>query len=228
MGSSRRSWQQASRPDRSRVNTECVLRKLLLVDDHQLIRESLAWLLPQRLPGLVVRDAGTLSEAMALFEQDRAIDGVMLDLDLPDSRGLATLQRWRQAYPDRPVFVLSAKDDAQTVLAALDEGAAGFVPKTADVHCLLTMLQRVTAGELVLPDGPLFRIRPDEPPLPLTPRQRDMLRLLVQGRSNKAIGRELGLGEATVKTHIQALYRKLGVNTRTQAVLAVARRGPPN
>jgi DNA-binding NarL/FixJ family response regulator len=207
------------------MNWGRALKKLLLVDDHQLVRESLAWLLPQRLPGLVVRDAGTLSEAMALFEQDRTIDGVVLDLDLPDSRGLATLQRWREAYPDRPVFVLSAKDDAQTVLAALDEGAAGFVPKTADVHRLLTMLQRVTAGELVLPDGPMFRSRSDEPPLPLTPRQRDMLRLLIAGRSNKAIGRELGLSEATVKTHIQALYRKLGVNTRTQAVLAVARRG---
>lgn len=204
-------------------------RKILLVEDHALMRECLSLLMTQRLPGVAWREAGTFNQALQVLTAEPDIDLVLLDLDLPDSRGMSTLVRWRQLSPRVPVVVLSASDDEAHVLAAIDHGAAGFMPKTVDSQQLARGLERVVAGEVVVPL--LADVRGVAEPvgaavaLALSDRQLDVLRLLVEGRSNKDIGRELALSESTVKTHLQAVFRKLDVTSRTQAVLAVARLG---
>jgi DNA-binding NarL/FixJ family response regulator len=197
--------------------------KTLLVDDHAMVRESLLLLLDQRLPDHRWRDAATLEAALRLLRNEPDIDLLLLDLDLPDSRGLDTLQRVREAAPQVPVVVLSAHDDRDSVLDAIDHGAAGFLSKTVDAAQLVDGVRRVLEGGVVLP-AVLSRSVAAPGTVPeLSERQRDVLRLLVAGQSNKLIARSLGLTDATVKTHLQSVYRKLGVESRTQAVLAAAR-----
>ena len=199
-------------------------RKTLLVEDHAMVRESLLLLLDQLLPGHLWRDAATLAEALRLLRNMPDINLVLLDLDLGDSRGLATLERVREAAPQVTVVVLSAHDDREQVLAAIELGAAGFLSKRADAGQLVRGVQQVLAGGVILPPtfGPAEPVEaPGQPEL--SDRQREVLRLLVDGLSNKLIGRALDLTEATVKSHLQQVYRKLGVETRTQAVVAAAR-----
>ena len=198
-------------------------RKTLLVDDHTLLRESLLLLLDQRLPGHSWRDAATLAAALRWLSNEPDIDLVLLDLDLPDSRGLETLKRLREAAPLVPVVVLSAHDDRHSVLAAIEHGAAGFLTKTVDSARLLQGVQRVLDGGVILPDALANNHEASGGRPELSDRQRDVLRLLIEGKPNKLISRALGLTDATVKTHLQVLYRKLGVESRTQAVLAAAR-----
>jgi DNA-binding NarL/FixJ family response regulator len=197
--------------------------KTLLVDDHAMVRESLLMLLDQRLPGCRWREAASLATALRTLQNEPDIGLLLLDLDLPDSRGVATLKRIRQAAPQVPVVVLSAHDDRGSVLEALDHGAAGFLSKTVDANQLVEGVQRALHGGVALPAALHAGLPGPEGQPELSERQRDVLRLLLQGKSNKLIGRELGMGEATVKTHLQQVYRKLQVETRTQAVLAAAR-----
>lgn len=197
-------------------------RKTLFVEDHALVRESLLMLLDRRLPGLAWREAGTLAGALGVLASEPDIDLVLLDLDLADSRGLATLERLREAAPMVPVVVVSAHDGHDSVLAAIDRGAAGFLSKTADAEQLVQAVQRVLEGGVIVPAASSSAARVAEAP-ELTDRQRDVLRLLIEGKPNKLIGRALDLSEATVKTHLLAVFRKLEVDNRTQAVLAAAR-----
>ena len=220
----------AERPVRKR-------NKILVIEDHAVVRESLLLLLDLRLPGLVLREAGTLAVGLRLLSGEPDINLLLLDLDLPDSRGMATLVRAREAAPRVPVVVLSAADSRDNVLSAIDHGAAGFVSKTVDAQALLRAVQRVVDGGVSVPNDALHE--PDRArnsvissaasglhgALDFSPRQQDVLRLLIEGLPNKLICRELDLSEATVKTHLQAVFRKLQVNTRTQAVLATARLG---
>ena len=202
------------------------LPKTLLVEDHAMVRESLLLLLDQRLPCYRWRDAGTLAAALRLLHSEPDINLLLLDLDLPDSRGLDTLKRVREAAPEVPVVVLSASDDDGSVLACIDHGAAGFLSKTVHAAQLVDGIRSVLEGGVALP---AILSRASIPTVhgallvpEFTDRQRDVLRLLIAGHSNKLIARELGLTDATVKTHLQLVYRKLDVESRTQAVLAVA------
>jgi len=198
-------------------------RKTLLVDDHAMVRESLLMLLDQRLPGHLWRVAATLASGLRVLLHEPDINLILLDLDLGDSRGLDTLHQVREAAPQVPVVVLSAYDDHDAVLAAIELGAAGFLSKSVNAERLVQGVQRVLAGGVILPAAmsaaPLAATGPPD----LSERQRDVLRLLIDGQSNKLIGRSLGLTEATVKTHLQLIYRKLAVESRTQAVVAAAR-----
>jgi DNA-binding NarL/FixJ family response regulator len=197
--------------------------KTLLVEDHAVVRESLLLLLDQRLPGYRWRDAATLAAALRLLRNEPDIKLLLLDLDLPDSRGLDTLKQVRAATPQVAVVVLSAHDDRDSVLAAIDHGAAGFLSKTVDAAQLVDGVRRVLEGGVVLP-AVLGRCPAAPGAVPeFSERQRDVLRLLIDGQSNKLIARALGLTDATVKTHLQLIYRKLQVESRTQAVLAAAR-----
>lgn len=156
-------------------------KRILLVDDHLVVRESLVMLLGHRMPELRIVEAATLMQAQLVLGSVHGIQLVLLDLDLPDSQGLATLAAVRATAPEVPVVV----PESLCAAWAADEVAA--------------RLQQ------------------------LSERQRDVLRLLVQGQSNKAIAAALDLSEATVKTHVQAVFRRLNVVNRTQAVLAAAR-----
>lgn len=193
------------------------MKTLVLVDDHVMFREGMSLLLRQRLPELRVLEAGSLHLALRLLERQRQpVDLVMLDLELRDSRGLATLDRLRGDWPRLPVLVVSGSLDESLAGEALRRGASGFLSKSVGSDRLIETLRRtllVDAGEA------------PERAEPLSDRQQEVLGLLLEGKSNKLICRELDLSEATVKSHLQAIFRKLEVSSRTQAVLAAMRLG---
>jgi DNA-binding NarL/FixJ family response regulator len=205
--------------------------KCLLVDDHALVRDALALLIALHHPDVDLRHAGRMRDALTVLDAEPDVDLVLLDLALPDSAGLATLQAVRDAAPGTRTVVLSADDRPEIVLAAIDAGAAGFIPKATESRLLREALATVLRGGVYVP--PITLAASPPPPgqpasaerLGLTPRQIDVLRMLVDGRSNKLIGRALDLAPSTVKTHLEAIFQRLQVNSRTQAVVAAARCG---
>jgi DNA-binding NarL/FixJ family response regulator len=207
--------------------------KCLLLDDHAMFRDALALLVAAQHPQVRLLPASRLAEALALLAADPALELVLLDLILPDSSGLETLRRVREHSPHARVIVLSADDRPETVLAAIDAGAAGFIPKTADAGVLQQALATVLAGGVYVPPMTLLvgggapaegRSRSPET-LDLSPRQIDVLRLLIEGHSNKVIARRLDISPSTVRTHVEALFERLSAHNRTQAVVAAARLG---
>ena len=204
--------------------------KILVVDDHPLVLRALAELLPQLGPDVDVRSASDPAEATRVLDDEPDVALVLLDLALPGARGLDFLGDLKLDYPGVPVVVLSATHDPATVMAALGAGAHGFIPKNANAATLLDALRSVLAGAVFL--------MPDTTPAPagdgvhveghalgLTARQTDVLKLLVQGKPNKVICRDLRLSEGTVKVHISAILKSLRVHSRTEAVAILARRG---
>ncbi|HUO44219.1 MAG TPA: response regulator transcription factor [Burkholderiales bacterium] len=216
--------------------------KVLVVDDHVLIREALKQLLQEICPKLAVLEAADCANAIRIINQNSDLELILLDLQLPDKSGFAALSECRSLLPSVPVVVLSASEDRQDVMRALDGGAMGFIPKSHDGKIMLNALRMVLGGGVYLPadivnqttdnsrtnaitaqhqgNGP---VSPAE--IGLTGRQADVLALLIQGKPNKLICRELGLAEGTVKIHVTAILRALGVTNRTQAVIAVGRLG---
>jgi DNA-binding NarL/FixJ family response regulator len=202
--------------------------KCLLVDDHALVRDALALLIALHHPHVDLRQAGRLREALALLAGEPNVDLVLLDLALPDSDGIATLAAMREAAPDTRIVVLSADEREETVLAAIDAGAAGFIPKSTESGVLRQALATVLDGRVYVPSTESAgqqRTSAGVDDLGLTPRQIDVLRMLVDGGSNKRIARALDLAPSTVKTHLEAIFERLRVNSRTQAVVAAARLG---
>lgn len=203
--------------------------KALLIDDHTLFRDALGLLIGARFPELQLLAAGTLAGALATLAAHPDLRLVLLDLNLPDSQGLASIARLRGAAPLARLVVLSADDRPETVEQAIEQGACGFVPKTAHGDMLSQALRITLDGGVYLPPGSTVSVVPPAAAavtpqaLGLSPRQADVLRLLIEGQANKQICRVLDLSESTVKTHLAAVFRRLDVNTRTQAVLAAAR-----
>lgn len=211
--------------------------KLLVVEDHALVREGLVRTLRQLDQEVVVLEAADCDCAGALLEQEGDFDLILLDLGLPGVDGLTCLGIIRNRYPSIPVVIVSAYDDALSVARALKAGASGFVPKAYSSERLLSALREVLAGGIFTPDklmplrlGPDVREQPiggraDPAEFGLTERQVDVLALMVRGKSNRDIGTRLGLTEGTVKIHITAIFKALGVSSRTQALVAVNRFG---
>ena len=213
--------------------------KILVVDDHPLMREAVQAVVARLEPGAAVLAAAGSERGFAIAEAEPDLDLVLLDLNIPGLSGIPALKAWRRRYPEVPVVVLSSADDRPTVLAAIGAGAAGFIPKSSPNEVLLGALRLVLAGGKYLPPEALApvagpganaarpaaeKVRSLET-LGLTDRQAQVLKLLAAGKSNKLICRELDLAERTVKAHISAVFRALGVTTRTQAALAAARLG---
>lgn len=225
--------------------------RVLLVDDHPLILSALQTVIQGLGDGVQVVGVGSGRAAREALKADANYDLVLLDLQLGDTSGFDLLSEFRQAYPALPVVVISASDRASDVIRSIDMGAMGFVPKRASNETLFDALRMVMSGGIYVPpmsmgpDGaasgghgtngsqPLevvgtqaaqsdFQTQPSLASLGLTPRQTDVLALLLQGKPNKLIARELGLSVETVKDHVAAVLRALGVNSRTQAVLAVS------
>ena len=205
--------------------------KALLVDDHAIFREGLTLLIAQHFQDVQLLQAQRLAQALALARQHDDLDVVLLDLTLPDSQGLGALTKVHEATHRARVIVLSADDSASSVRGAIEQGAAGFIPKTAQGATLREALGTALAGGVYLPPS-LLGIEPlavttanarEAAAVDLSPRQIDVLRLLIQGATNKHICRELALAESTVKTHLAEIFRRLEVNNRTQAVIAAAR-----
>ncbi len=212
------------------------MTKLIVVEDHALVREGLVQTLRQIEEGVEIFPVADCVEANALLEQEgQQFDLMVLDLGLPGLDGLSCLRTFRQQYAAMPVVILSAYDDANTVSKAMKFGAAAFVPKTCSSDRLLSVLREVLAGGVVAPDDPpgasdVSRHKPvgaqSKPAdFGLSKRQAEVLGLMVRGKSNRDIAALLGLTEGTVKIHLTAIFKVLGVASRTQAMVVVARRG---
>ena len=214
------------------------MAKLLVIDDHALVREGLVQTLRQ-LDAMEVSEVADFHGANVLLEQNGAFDLVLLDLGLPGVDGVTCLKSFRQRYPSMPVVILSAYDDAHTVNRAMRCGAAGFVSKASSSDRLLTVLREVLSGSVLSPEAAQRKVFVTPPHLPLvgkgkktdpaafglTDRQVEVLGLMVRGTSNRDIASLLGLSEGTVKIHLSMIFKRLGVSSRTQAMIVVARRG---
>lgn len=212
--------------------------KILVVEDHTLVREGLVRLLAQLAREVVVRECGDFEGAVALLDDEEEFDLLLLDLALPGVDGFAALDILRRDYPAIPVAVVSAFDDQPTVTRVMNLGASGFIPKAFSGEALLRAVRDILDGELFYPSSIVVGARLDNmtavPPgsagaLPadigLTERQGQVLALMVRGLSNREIADKLGLSEGTVKIHATAIFKTLGVASRTQALVAVARYG---
>lgn len=203
---------------------------LLIADDHPLFREALRGALGRALPGARLREADSVDALYALVETEPDADLLLLDLNMPGAQGFSALVHLRALYPQLPVVVVSAREEPVVMRRALDHGAVGFIPKSADSATLAEALASVLDGDRWAPVAALSapaaaadehaaaqRLRE------LTPQQFRVLQMLGSGLLNKQIAFELGVSEATVKAHVTAVLRKLGANNRTQAVLIAAR-----
>lgn len=219
--------------------------KVLIVDDHPIILWGLKAMVEQMVPGAQVRALGSGREARELFRTDADHDLVLLDLELADDDGLALLAHLRECNPSLTVVVMSGSERREDVMYALDLGVMGFLPKRLSTEALTDALKLVLAGGVYVPPLPPAEPAPaGRPAVPssqptpssqpdyalladlsvigLTPRQSEVLMLMLRGKQNKEIARLLDVSVETVKDHVSVVLRTLGVSTRTQAVLAVA------
>ena len=203
--------------------------KILIIDDHPLVLHALAQVLPQLDRRLEIFGAGNRAEALTLLARHPDCALVLLDLTLPGAHGLDLLAELRRDRPRLPIVVLSATHDSATVGAAIAAGARGFVAKTATPLALLEAIETVLDGgrhvtaDLRAAARMVNGMSMDT--LGLTQRQSDVLALLIQGKPNKLICRDLRLSEGTVKVHVSAILKALNVHSRTQAIVELTRRG---
>jgi len=204
--------------------------KLLIIDDHSIVRAGLAALLAEPGVAIEVLQAGSAAEGMRQIEANPELDAVFLDLNMPDVDGFAALGEIGKHRPELPVILLSSSEDPADVRRALSAGALGYLPKSSSPQTMMSVLRLVLAGEVYVPplllkDEGTANGKMDTRPQALTGRQADVLRLLARGLSNKEIGRELLVSERTVKAHVTAVFKSLGVVNRAQAAEAAKRAG---
>jgi two-component system nitrate/nitrite response regulator NarL len=206
--------------------------RILLADDHDLVRDTIEEFLKRLAEDLQVHHAATLPQTLEVVRKVGDLDLILLDLRMPGMNGLAGLKAVQAECGSVPVVILSGETDPETIRNALQAGAAGFVPKTMRGTTLLNALRLVLAGERYVPDillsepaGPTDAGAVDQGLASLTRRERDVMRLLVEGMPNKEIGRRLKIEVVTVALHLRSIYRKLGVSSRTQAVRMALEQG---
>jgi DNA-binding NarL/FixJ family response regulator len=206
--------------------------KIILADDHTLFRGGFALLFKQLEAGSMVLEAGDLGAALELAASHPDADLMLLDLNMPGMNGTDGIRRVAEAYPQLPVIVLSASETKESVQEVIAAGALGFIPKSASTAVMLAAVRLVLSGGIYLPaqlimtEGAIATTAANrDEPVKLSGRQRDVLRLLAAGMSNKQICRELDLGEGTIKVHIAAIFRALNVGNRTEAANAARRLG---
>lgn len=202
--------------------------QIIIVDDHPLFRDALRQALRASLEGSNILEAGDLEQLGDVLTSTPDIDLVLLDLSMPGVKGFSGLMYLRAQHPELPVVVVSASDDHQTIRRCLEFGASGFVPKSLAVEEIRDAIRTVLEGGVWSPaDFDPNAVVEDETSdlvarlATLTPQQVRVLIMLGEGLLNKQIAYELGVSEATVKAHVSAILQKLGVDSRTQAVIAV-------
>jgi len=204
-------------------------KRVLLADDHPLYRDALRAIVPQACPDADLREAASQEEVLREVTSDASFDLIILDLNLPGVVGLSCLVRIRELAPLTPILVVSASDDAATMRDVVRAGATGYVAKSAQRQMLVDAISIIMGGGTYLPIEGMIALR-ESPPTAgaaelhvnrdrLTARQRRVLRLLAQGKSNKQIAGELEISEITVKAHVSSILKKLRVNNRVQAAL---------
>jgi DNA-binding NarL/FixJ family response regulator len=197
----------------------------LIVDDHPLMHELLAEAVRKAFGKIDCHHANTLESALDRAANCGDLGLVMLDLGLPGCTGLDALHSFRTRFPDPKVVVCSAVDGAPAIRGAFRLGATGFIPKTSPPAVLLAALRLVASGGRYVP--PEVLAEEDATKLDLTPRQQEVLTLMVQGLSNRAIAAALKISEVTVKQHATDIYHSLRVPGREQAIAVAKRMGDP-
>jgi len=195
---------------------------VLIVDDHPIVHQTLGIAVGAVLPEARQHVAFNLTEALEIAEGLAKDSLVLLDLGLPEGSGMDVLKRFRSAFPQMVVVVVSATESSVLVAAALKTGAAGYIPKTSSPNLIVAALKVIVAGGTYIPP----QILPDVAEVPtLTGRQIEVLMLITKGASNRDIAQALGIADNTAKQHTHAVFQALNVNTRAQAIIAAARLG---
>lgn len=201
--------------------------KAILADDHALFRDGFALLLKQLDAKAEVLEASSFDEAVQQAEQHPDADLLLLDLLMPGMNGVESVHQVLDRHPGMPVVILSASESRPQVEALLEAGVAGFIPKSSSSQVMFSAIGLVLSGGVYIPPQLLgaggTTVSDDSVLARLTDRQREVLRLVADGRTNKQICRELDLSEGTVKVHLNAIYRVLGVANRTEAALLARR-----
>lgn len=197
----------------------------MIVDDHPLMRVGIAAIINARPDMTVVSQAGTGEEAVALFRKDQP-DLTLMDLRLPGSMGgVEAIARIRAIHPQAKVIVVTTYEGDEDIHRALEAGAKGYIIKGMPYQTLVEALQKVYAGGRFLPPPVARALASRMPDSDLSSRELEVLNLLVNGKSNKEIASELGITEATVKSHVSTILMRLNVEDRTQAAVTALRRG---
>lgn len=204
------------------------MTKILIVEDHALVREAMAQRLGRLEPDLVCLESASADEALALLEAHGDVDLAIVDLMLPGANGFSLLGVLAKRYPDLPAIVVSAMDDDASVRRALAAGASGFVSKASSGEVLAQAVSDVLEGGMptprASPPATSARTRRSAERYGVTVGQARVMELLATGGSNREIARRLGLTEGTVKVHMTAIYRALGVSSRSQALVLLSRK----
>ena len=204
------------------------MTKILIVEDHALVREAMAQRLACLEPEQVCLESAGADEALALLEAHRDVDLAIVDLMLPGANGFSLLGVLAKRYPDLPAIVVSAMDDDASVRRALSAGASGFVSKASSGEVLALAVREVLDGGMptprASPPGRGARSLSAAEHYGLTSAQNRVAELLATGGSNREIATKLGLTEGTVKVHVTAIYRALGVSSRSRALVLLSRR----
>jgi len=207
----------------------------VVADDHPMVRDALALSLGAAFPGARIELAGSLSETLAAVERRPDTDLVILDLDMPGMNGMSGLAQLRSSHPAIPVAILSAAKSPALMRQAVEMGAAGFIPKFTPSPEITDAIREILAGAIWLPEAARdHQLAPAESDLAqraaqLTPQQHRVLALMAEGKPNKVIAFEMQITEPTVKSHVTEILRRLGVQSRTQAVIVAQKLGlePP-
>lgn len=208
------------------------IKRVLIADDHQLVRDGLRSVLAVIFDAAEFFEAASVDEALAILERVPDMDLVMLDVRMPGATGISGLQALRERVPGLPVVMISGTADRALIGATLSAGAMGFIPKSHKRSAIVSALNQILSGSIYVPDDfdtddertcaeQAFLVRIEQ----LTPQQRVVLGLVVEGRLNKQIAHELDLSIITVKQHVSAVLAKLGVSSRTQAAVLANRAG---
>ena len=200
--------------------------RIVIADDHPLMRAALVAALASLGPRVAFLEASRHEDALALITREPAPDLALMDLHMPGARGVEAIRDMRTRAPHVPLAIVSAEDDPSAVRALLALGIAGFIPKTDKPAVIASAVRLILAGGVYVPPElvngvPASATARDS--AGLTERQMEVVRLLACGLSNKAIARELGVSEGTIKVHLLAVFRALDVRNRTSAVLAAKR-----
>lgn len=196
-----------------------VPRSFLIADDHPMVRDALSTGLSQAFRGAAIATAGSLAEVQSALDRLPDTDALLLDLDMPGMDGLTGLALLRAEHATVPIIVVSAARDAATQRRTHELGASAFIDKSAPLEEIARIVRAVLAGEIFAPPPSDASDTLAQRAAQLTPQQWRVLALMVQGDQNKQIAYKLGVGEATVKAHVTVILRKLGVRSRTQAVI---------
>lgn len=200
-------------------------KKILIADDHPLFRDALSQAVQSGFGDIEIVTCGSFASLQRMVESHSDSDLILLDLQMPGAVGFSALRYLGLRCPDIPIAIVSAHEDSYVVMKAIEHGASGFIAKSSPMAELVTAVQGILQGDVVLPNGIDLSYRTDETASAnfskqiesLTPKQFRVLMMLIDGRINREIADELCVAEATVKAHLTEIFKKLGVSNRTQA-----------